>query len=102
MVLVFVFLKRHLRQTWKAVAGTAIFPFLSGTRYLLAILPAQVMQQINPLIEFEGVSTDLNANLAQSLNMTWTIAGGPPGGYPFAYLNSFHQPFIMEHAGTWT
>lgn len=102
MVLVFVFLKRHLRQTWKAVAGTAIFPFLSGTRYLLAILPAQVMQQINPLIEFEGVSTDLNANLAQSLNMTWTIAGGPPGGYPFAYLNSFHQPFIMAHAGTWT
>ncbi len=102
ILLVYVFLKRRLISTWKAVAGTAIFPFLSGTRFLLSLLPAQVLQNINPLIEFEGVSTDLNATLSQSLNMTWSIAGGPSGGYPFAFLNSFHQPFIMAHAGTWT
>ena len=102
ILLVYIFLKRWLQNTWKAVIGTSIFPLLSGTRYLLALLPAQLMQQINPVIEFEGVSTDLQANLSQSLGMTWSIAGGPPGGYPFAFLNSFHQPFIMAHAGTWT
>lgn len=102
ILLVYYFIRRQTQKEWKAILLTAIFPLLSGTRFLLRLLPNTFLSTLDNSIQLLGVSQDAGLPFSQALYADWVIGGGPPAGYPFGFLNGILKPMIMFHSGTET
>jgi len=76
LVLVSLLLKQYLENTWKVFIGLVLFLFLGGTRYLMMLLPASVLQTFDPIISFRRQP-----------------------GFEFAV---FQNPFCPLDGGRWT
>ena len=78
---------------------TGLVLFAGGTRYLLLLMPASFLQAANSMIAFQGAEVSLGASFSESLLQTWSLDGGPPFGFLFAYLSGIGRPLVMAHAG---
>jgi hypothetical protein len=90
------------RYSGHRLAGTLIpliLVFASGTRYLMLLLPQDFLAEVDPFITLQGTSAALQSEFSGALSQGWTIDGGPPIPYPFAYLNGLNPPFILAHGG---
>ena len=93
--------KRYIRHLAGIFAVPLVLAFASGTRYLLLLLPAGVLQRLDPLISLQGTSANINLPFSQALFANWTLDGGPPRPFPFAFLNGIFPPLVMAHAGSY-
>ncbi len=90
---------RYIRIKWGAVLmGTAV-ALAGGTRYILLIFPASLLEKIGESISLLGTSQALNGTFTEVLMSGWPIDSGPPIEYPFAYLSGINTPFVMAHGG---
>ena len=53
LILVAYLLKQYLQQTWKVTLGVGLFLFLGGTRYLMMLLPASLLQSFRQAHHFQ-------------------------------------------------
>lgn len=92
--------RRLLGTRLGAILIAAVMTLASGTRYLLLLLPANVLSVVNK--GFAAANPSSSGTFADLLQSHWTIAGGPPLPYPFAFLNDVNPPYIVAHAGSYT
>jgi len=88
------------RRSGGGIAGGIVFSFLllfmSGTRWLLLLLPASLVQRASQYLSMWGSGASTAPTVFQGLNSIWAIAGGPPTPIPFAFVNGILQPFILS------
>jgi hypothetical protein len=90
------------RMTRSRLAGwlAAIFvAFAGGTRWLLLILPASLVQRISENIVLTGSGASTASDLATALTSIWKIEGDGPIHFPFAFANGINVPATMMHGG---
>lgn len=102
LVLVGYLLNQYLHSTWKSIIGTLIFSFLSGTRYLLLLLPNTLLKTMDSAISLMGSSSALNASFSQALFMKFTVIPGPPTPYLFGFYNGIYSSYHLFHTGEYT
>ena len=93
--------KRYIRHLAGIIAVPLVLAFASGTRYLLLWLPGGFLRRLDPLISLQGTSANINLPFSQALFANWTLDGGPPRPFPFAFLNGIFPPLVMAHAGSY-
>lgn len=102
VILIYYTTRRFTRKNWAAIVLTGAYIFLSGSRFLLMLLPEQFLQSLDGSISLLGSSQDIGLPFSQALFADWVIGGGPPAGYSFGFLNGILKPLIMSHSGTET
>ena len=102
VVLIYYTARRFTRKNWAAFILSGTYVFLSGSRFLLMLLPEQFLQLLDGNITLLGSSQDIGLPFSQALFADWVIGGGPPAGYSFGFLNGILKPLIMSHSGTET
>ncbi len=102
VVLIYYTTRRFTRKKWAAVLLTGAYLFLSGSRFLLMLLPEQFLQSLDGSITLLGSSQDIGLPFSKALFADWVIGGGPPAGYSYGFLNGILKPLIMSHSGTET
>ncbi len=65
----------------------------------MLLLPPDFLTEVDPFITLQGTSAALQTDFSSALSQGWTIDGGPPIPYPFAYLNGLNPPYILAHGG---
>jgi hypothetical protein len=93
--------KRYIRHLAGIFAVPLVLAFASGTRYLLLLLSGGFLQRLDPFISLQGTSANINLPFSQALFANWTLDGGPPRPFPFAFLNGIFTPLVMAHAGSY-
>ena len=102
-ILLIYLLIRHLtNKKWVAGLLTAIYPLLTGTRYLLMLLPQNFLAGLDSKIIFLGSSQDIGLPFSKAIFTDWVIGGGPPTSYPYGFINGIFNPLVMSHSGTET
>lgn len=91
--------RRVTGHAWGGWATAAVLALVSGTRYLLLLLPPGILLRADTLIQLQGNSALIGLPFSQALLAGWPVDGGPPMPYPFAFLNGILQPFVMAHQG---
>lgn len=102
LVLIGFILNEWLDDAWKSILGTAVFSFLSGTRYLLMLLPQGILQSMDSSIELMGASKSLDTTFSKSLFLPWNIIPGPQTPYRFSFINGIYSSYHMFHTGEYT
>lgn len=102
ILLVYILIRRFTTKNWVAVLLTAIYPFLSGTRFLLMAFPTSFLSGLDSKITLLGSSQDIGLPFSQAIHANWVIGGGPPTAYPYGFINGILKPLIMSHSGTET
>ena len=102
IVLIYCLLQRQTKKTWAAVSMTAVYTLLSGTRYLLMLLPDTFLAGMDGKMALLGSSQDIGMPFSQAIFSDWVIGGGPPNPYPYGFVNGIFRPLIMAHSGTGT
>lgn len=82
-----------------AVINGLILTFLSGARWLLFLIPYPWLEQLSKSILLLGSGMASGDSLAEAMLNNWAIEGGPPLGYPFAFVNGLIQPGILAFNG---
>lgn len=101
LILTGLILNTYLKNTWKTIAGMIIFPFLGNTRYLLMLLPSNLLQTFDSAIGFLGVSSNMQVTFSQSLFMPWTVIPSPPRPFTFGFISGIYPSYHMYHTGLW-
>ncbi len=73
--------------------------FAGGARWILLLLPANVLQFISRSITLIGSGADSGPNLATTLLKNWNIEGQGPFPLPFMYGSGLDPSFSMFHNG---
>ncbi|MGV8026725.1 MAG: hypothetical protein AB2L18_09230 [Anaerolineaceae bacterium] len=102
ILLIYVLIRRFTSKNWAALLLTGIYPFLTGTRYLLMFLPNHFLANLDSKITLLGSSQDMGLPFSKALFADWVIGGGPPSAYPYGFINGILKPLIMAHSGTET
>ena len=92
--------KRVTRHWGGAVLFAAVLMLGSGLRYLLLLLPQSFLTSLDARIQLVGTSAAVGLPFSQALWEGWSIQGGPPVPFPFAFLNGIFPPLVMSHHGT--
>lgn len=69
--------------------------FASGARWLLLLLPPQLVSEASREIALWGSAAQTASDLPRALTSTWGIDGGPPQALPFAFVNGILQPLVL-------
>lgn len=99
LILLGLIIHRYIKNIWKTIVAVVIFTFLGNTRYLLMLLPANVLQTFDGSIGFLGVSTSMNAPFSKALFMPWDVVPGPPTPYIFGFQSGIYASYHMYHSG---
>jgi hypothetical protein len=86
------------RATGKWTAGLwmgGVLLFASGARWLLLLLPTQIVAQAGKDLALLGSGAETASTLARALGSAWVIEGGPPSALPFAFVNGIVQPLVL-------
>ena len=83
-----------------ALAAALIVAFASGTRWMLLLLPAKLVEIISSHITLIGSSSLIADNLAHALLLPWRIEGVGPMPFPFAFTSGVNPPLIMSYGGS--
>jgi len=83
-----------------ALAAALIVAFAGGTRWMLLLLPAKLVEIISNHITLIGSSSLIADNLAHALLLPWKIEGAGPMPFPFAFTTGVNPPLIMAYGGS--
>lgn len=81
--------------------GAMLIVFGGGARWLLLLLPAPVLNWIDPSIVLINTGADTAKTLIQALEGPWIMEGAGPVPFPFAFHNGFFVPvfFVLGSTG---
>jgi len=102
ILLIYLFFHRFTSKNWLAILFSAIYPLLSGTRFLLMAFPQKFLAGLDSKITLLGSSQDMGLPFSKALYANWVIGGGPPKAYPYGFINGILKPLVMSHSGTET
>jgi hypothetical protein len=102
LILIGFILYEFLHSRWKSILGTVVFSFLSGTRYLLMLLPQNILQSMDESIGLMGASASLNTTFSKSIFLPFTAIPGPSQPYLFGLYNGIYSSYHMFHTGEYT
>ncbi|MCX8026171.1 MAG: hypothetical protein N3A60_13310, partial [Thermanaerothrix sp.] len=87
--------KRVTGHTAGAVLSALALALMSGTRWMLLLLPQAWLERLSTAVTLIGSGLGSGKTLADALFRTWAIEGGPPIAYPFAFANGMLEPGIL-------
>jgi len=91
------------RLTRSALAGFlngCVFVLTGGTRWLFLLLPPALLAAVSEHVHLIGSGNASAPDLAGALLSPWATAGDGPYPFPFAYVNGFNTPLMINyHAG---
>lgn len=102
ILLIYLLIRRFTEKKWGAALLTAVYPLLTGTRYLLMLFPQSFLAGLDNKISLLGSSQDIELPFSKAIFADWVIGGGPPTGYPYGFINGVLKPLVMAHSGTET
>jgi hypothetical protein len=91
----FVWGRKVSHSIWGGGIFAFVLLFVSGTRWLLLLLPPSVVMRASQNLTLWGSGAQSAQTLLQGLSSVWVIEGGPPTSIPFAFTNGIFQPFIL-------
>lgn len=99
LMLVYLWARRMTRSQLASWLTAIFVAFAGGTRWLLLILPASLVQRISENIVLTGSGASTASDLATALTSIWKIEGDGPIHFPFAFANGINVPATMAHGG---
>ena len=91
------------RLTRSALAGFLnglVFAFAGGARWLLLLLPSNLLSAVSAHVQLIGSGAASAPDLLGALARPWATAGDGPYPFPFAFVNGFYNPLVINyHAG---
>lgn len=99
MMLVGVWVLRLTRSRTAGVLGAIFVSLAMGTRWILLLFPAPVMNWISQSITMLGSASQSAASLADALSQPWGVEGVGPVAFPFAFANGIYSPAILDMSG---
>lgn len=100
LVLGWLWVRRVTCSRLAAWMGTLLFTFGGGARWLLLLLPAPWLNWVSQSVNLVGTGLDTAPTLAAAMNQTWTIEGGGPVAFPFAFHNGIFVPAFFTLGST--
>ena len=97
IVLTGLWVQRITRSAFGGFVGGLFAAFATGTRWLLLLLPPNLLTSISQDITMLGSAAASGATLAEAMINPWSIQGAGPLAYPFAFVNGILTPGIMAH-----
>jgi hypothetical protein len=82
-----LFAQRLTRSRVAGLLGGAVIAFGSGTRWLLLLLPAFLVDRLNGAVQLIGSGEGSGRTLSEALANFWAVDGAGVVGYPFAFAN---------------
>ena len=83
------------KWAWGIWTGTVML-FASGARWLLLLLPPQLLSAASQNLLLWGSGAHTAQSLEAAIRSGWAIEGGPPLPLPFAFVNGILQPFVLN------
>jgi len=102
ILLVYCLTRRFSSKSWAPILLSGAYVFMSGSRFLLMLLPEQFLSSLDASITFLGSSQDIGLPFSKAIFADWVIGGGPPSAYSYGFINGILKPLIMSHSGTET
>ena len=91
-----VVLGRRATGRWAGGAALGfVVLFASGARWLLLLLPSELVSAAANGVTLWGSAAQTASNLPNALGAPWVIDGGPLVPFPFAFVNGILQPLVL-------
>jgi len=100
IVLAWLWFRRVTHRANAAYWGTLLITFAGGTRWLLLLFPAGLLQQMGAGLNLLGSALATGSDLYTVMLSHWKIEGGGPLPFPFAFTNSIHSSLNMALGGS--
>ncbi len=100
LVLGWLWGKRITRRSAGGWMLAFLLAFGSGTRWLLLLVPAGIVQRMGAGLTLWGSSAATGPDLLTNLTRPWAIGGMSPLDVPFAFVNGFWYPVTMAWGGS--
>lgn len=94
-LLLALFAKRYLNFRWAGPLVAGIMAFVTGTRFMLFLVPAGFMTQLNEVIKVRSPDAVVGLSLSQAILQGVVLDDGPPAPFLFAYMDGFGWPLVM-------
>jgi hypothetical protein len=100
ILLAYLIGKRYIKHELGGVTTAFVMAFATGTRYLLLLLPTNIITKLDSMVVF----TNTKAPLSQVLTSIRPESSGPPVSFIYAYMNGIEAwpLFISVQAGPGT
>jgi hypothetical protein len=101
LVNAWLWIRQRTSSRTAAWLGALLVVFGGGARWLLLLLPTQVLTWINPAITLINTGASSSKSLIQALVGPWIMEGGGPAPFPFAFHSGFFVPvfFVLGSTG---
>ena len=86
---------RYLDSPWAGLLVAGILAFVTGTRFLLFLVPSGLMTQLDALIRVRSPDVVVGMPLSQAIYQGVVLDDGPPAPFLFAYMDGFGWPLVM-------
>jgi hypothetical protein len=100
LILGWIWVRRVTRSHSAAWLGSILFTFGGGTRWLLLLLPANLLNWVSHSVNLVGTGFDTAPTLIDALGKTWLIEGGGTSTFPFAFHNGIFIPVFFNLGST--
>ncbi len=94
-----VWTQRLTRSPIGGFVGGAFLAFGSGTRWLMLILPSGIVAWLGRGVQMQGSGIQSGPTMAEALLNAWTIEGGGPVPFLFAFANGIYTPGVITSMG---
>ena len=94
-VLIGVWVYRITKNKLVGVAGGVFHLLAGGTRWLLLLFPASVIDTFDTVIQRVGSGLNSGTDLRTALISPWAAQGMAPISIPFAFTNGFIKPSVL-------
>ncbi len=98
LLLLALFVQRVTGSALAAFLSGLMSAFAGGTRWLLLLLPASILEKISASITMLGTSATAGS-LMTAITAPWPFEGGGEWGLPFAFVNGIANTGILGYHG---
>lgn len=96
--LTFIWVQRLTSSKLAGLVGALMLAFGTGTRWLLLLLPENILKTISDGVQMLGSALQSGPDLASALIKGWQIDSGPLP-FSFAFANGLHSPGVLDLLG---
>lgn len=100
IILAWLWFRRYTHSRLAAFGGCALVLFGSGTRWLLRLLPHNIILRGAAHIQLIGSGADSGVDLLSAIHSPWNISGAGSLPFPFAFANGLFPPATMALSST--
>jgi hypothetical protein len=96
LCLAFHWTRRLTRSSAAGILAAAFLFFGSGARWLLLLLPGEMLKNISSGMLLLGSGIASGSSLPQALANQWVMEGTGPIPFPFAFTNGIFPPGVLQ------